>query len=304
MRVADLAVDELRERLGTDGISLDFGAACGRIRADVPGFAETFGRVYSRFEVGPPAGFFDVTVRLRRARGVRRYFRPQVEFVADGLVPFEPFPADTHLPLLEWGINFLFSERLGFHLLLHAGVVALDGRAVILPAMPGSGKSTLTAALATRGFRLLSDEFGVVRLADGQLLPLLRPVALKNESIDVIAKFAPQATIGPSFPRTRKGTVAHMAPDAESIESRHVPAQPALIIFPRFDPAVECRLTPEKRSHAFTRLSMNSFNYDMLGPAGFDAVGRVIESCAVYRLAYRDLDRAVAAIRDLLAGGS
>ena len=304
MRVAEAGPVHLRERLGGEGIGLDFGAASARVLSDAPGFDEVFASVYRGFELGAASGFFDVTVRLRRGRGIRRHVRPQVELVADGRSVFAPFPADTHQPLLEWGMNFLIARRLGFHLLLHAGVVALDDRAVILPAMPGSGKSTLTAALATRGFRLLSDEFGVVRLADGQLLPLLRPVALKNESIDVIARFAPQATIGPSFPKTRKGTVAHMAPDAESIESRHVPAQPALIIFPRFDPAVECRLTPEKRSHAFTRLSMNSFNYDMLGPAGFDAVGRVIESCAVYRLAYRDLDRAVAAIRDLLAGGS
>ena len=243
-----------------------------------------------------------MTVSLRRSRGLRRYLRPQVELVADGGAVFAPFPADTHLPLLEWGINYLFATRLGFHLLLHAGVVELDGRAAILPAMPGSGKSTLTAALAARGFRLLSDEFGVVRFSDGKVLPLLRPVALKNESIDVIATFAPQATIGPRFPKTRKGTVAHMAPDARAVESRHVPATPALILFPRYDPQVDCLVEPERRSLAFTRLSINSFNYEMLGSAAFDAVAQLIESCRAYRLVYSDMDRAIAAIRDLLAG--
>ena len=303
MRVGDLSPGVLRERLGLGGIGLDFGAARARIRAEAPGFGEAFSTVYREYEVSEPSGFFDVTVRLRRARGIRRRFRPQVEFVADGKAMFAPFPADTHLPLVEWGMNHLFARRLGFHLLLHAGVVEFGGNAVILPAMPGSGKSTLTAALVTRGFRLLSDEFGVLRLADGQLLPLLRPVALKNESIDVIAQFAPQAQIGPRFPKTRKGTVAHMAPDAHSIDNRHVPASPALILFPRYDPRVECEVEPEKRSRAFSRLTVNSFNYEMLGPVGFDAVTRLVESCRVYRLAYRDLDLAVAAIRDLLAGG-
>jgi predicted ATPase len=33
-------------------------------------------------------------------------------------------------------------------------VVERDGHALILPAMPGSGKSTLTAALVQRGWRL------------------------------------------------------------------------------------------------------------------------------------------------------
>ena len=301
MRVAELAASALRDRLREDGIALDFGAARARIRADAPGFAETFALVYQGFEVLPSAGFFDVTVRLRRSRGVRRHVRQQVELVADGRVMFAPFPADTHLPLLEWGMNFLFAERLGFHLLLHAGVVELDGRAVILPAMPGSGKSTLTAALAASGFRLLSDEFGIVRFGDGQLLPLLRPVALKNQSIDVIANFAPQVTIGPRFPRTRKGTVAHLVPDRQAIENRHVPAKPALIVFPRYDPTVACLVKPEPRSRAFSRLSMNSFNYEMLGPVGFEAARRLIESCRVHRLIYRDLDRAIAAIRDMLA---
>jgi len=302
MRVESLAPQALAQRLGSGGIGLDFGAAQARILADAPGFEEAFRAVYGGFEANEPAGFFDVTVRLRRARGLRRVVRPQVELVADGESTFAPFPADTHLPLLEWGMNFLFAQRLGCHLLLHAGVVEDGGRAVILPAMPGSGKSTLTAALATRGFRLLSDEFGVVRFDDGQLLPLLRPLALKNESIEVIAKFAPQARIGPRFPRTRKGTVAHMAPDEQAIARRHEPARPALIVFPRYDPGVECVVEPEKRSRAFTRLSVNSFNYEMLGPAAFDAVARLVESCAVYRLAYRDLDRAVAAIRELMAG--
>jgi HprK-related kinase A len=303
MRLGELEPRELRARLAGDGIGLDLGAARVRIRSDAAGFERAFSTVYQGFDASPSEGFYDVTVSLRRARGLRRYFRPQVELVADGGAVFAPFPADTHLPLLEWGINYLFATRLGFHLLLHAGVVELGGRAVILPAMPGSGKSTLTAALATRGFRLLSDEFGVVRLGDGKLLPLLRPVALKNESIDVIARFAPQSTMGPRFPKTRKGTVAHMAPDAHALEKRSVAAAPKLIVFPRYSPAVECTVQPERRSLAFSRLSVNSFNYEMLGPASFDAVTRLVESCRAYRLVYSDMDRAIGAIRDLLAGG-
>jgi HprK-related kinase A len=170
--------------------------------------------------------------------------------------------------------------------------------------MPGSGKSTLTAALASRGVRLLSDEFGVVRLHDGRLLPLLRPVALKNESIDVIERYAPGAVIGPRFAGTRKGTVAHMAPDRLAIDNRHVAAVPALIVFPRFDATAGCRLVPEKRAHAFSRLSVNSFNYEMLGSDGFDAVTRLVESCHVYRLVYGDLDAAIAAVRGLLTGSN
>jgi HprK-related kinase A len=301
VRVEELGADRLAERLANDGVGLDFGAARARVRGDVAGLAEALASVYRSFPLEESSGFFDVTARLRRANGLRGYFRPQIELVIDGDTVFAPFPADTPLPLLEWGMNFLLAQRLGYYLLLHAGVVELGGRAVILPALPGSGKSTLTAALAMRGFRLLSDEFGVLRFSDGLLLPLLRPVALKNESIDVIARFAPQAHIGPRYTKTRKGTVAHLAPDEPAVARRHEAAQPALVVFPRYDARADLRVEPEKATRAFGRLAVNSFNYEWLGAVAFESVARLLGHCRAYSIAYRDLDGAIEAIGELLA---
>jgi len=45
---------------------------------------------------------------------------------------------------------------------LHAGCVARDGKAVLLAAASGVGKSTLTLALALRGWSLLSDDWTFV----------------------------------------------------------------------------------------------------------------------------------------------
>lgn len=293
---------ELRARLAGDGLALDFGVARARVRADVPTFAEAIRTVYSAFPICEPEGFFDVTASLARPPGLRRHFRPQVSFWLDGEEPFEPFPADTHLPLLEWGLNWAIANRLNRHLLLHAGVVACEGRAVLLPALPGSGKSTLTAALANRGFRLLSDEFGVVRLSDAAMLPLVRPTALKNESIDIIRRFAPDAVIGPSFPKTRKGTVAHLAPNAESVVDRAAPARAALILFPNFTRGADIALEPIPKSRAFLKLSTNSFNYELLGPDAFDAVTKLVTACECFRFRFSDLEEAAAKIAELVAG--
>jgi hypothetical protein len=282
------------------GLGLDLGAATIRIRSDVPGLAELLQTLYGSYPVEDALEVFDVTVKLRRAHGLRRLIRPQLQLLIDGAIEFEPFPLDTPLPLLEWGMNYALASRLCCYLLLHSGVVERQGRAVLLPAMPGSGKSTLTAALALRGFRLLSDEFGVVRFADGHLLPMPRPIALKNESIDIIARFAPQAVIGPRYAKTHKGTVAHLAPQAAHVDACHVTAAPALIIFPRHDAAVALEMEPMPQARAFARLAVNSFNYEILGPDGFDALGKVIQACNCYQLRYRDLDRAVDAIGELL----
>jgi len=203
--------------------------------------------------------------------------------------------------LLEWGLNWCLADRCNTHLLLHAGVVERGGVGVLLPALPGSGKSTLTAALSVSGFRLLSDEFGVVRLDDGLCMPMLRPIALKNESIRVIAALRPDATFGPVFRGTRKGDVAHLAPDERSVEQRNVAAAIRLIVFPQFQAGAATELEPVTRAHAFSKLAVNSFNYELLGPAAFAAVGRLIAACDCYRLSYGNLAEAMSRIDALLA---
>jgi HprK-related kinase A len=296
-----IPAESVRSQLAGPGLVLDFGAARARLCSDLPQLADVIQRVYHAFEPQPDASFTAVTMRLRRARNLRRWWRPQIEFIADGGLLFEPFPADTHLPLAEWGMNYLFAERLNAFVLLHAGVVERDGRAIVLPAMPGSGKSTLTAALSLRGFRLLSDEFGVLDLHDGGVWPLLRPVALKNESIEVIRRFAPEAVIGPAFEKTRKGTVAHLAPARSAVLGCRTAARPALVVFPQYDPETPLEVEPMMASRAFAKLAVNSFNYEILGRAGFDAVVRLLEQADCYRLIYNDLDRAITTVTAMLA---
>lgn len=300
MRIRELDANAVEARLAGEGLAVDLGAARVRVRSSIPGLPEAFRTVYGAFPVEAVDGFFDLSVHMVRTRNLRRGFRPQADFFVDGGLPFAPFPADTHLPLLEWGINSCFAQQTYHHLLLHAGVVEKSGCAAVLPALPGSGKSTLTAALVRRGYRLLSDEFAVVRLSDRMLLPMLKPLALKNQSIDVIRTFDPSAVIGPSFPNTRKGTVAHLAPDESSVSARRVPARPALVIFPQYTPGADLLVHPVQKSRAFARLAVNSFNYELLGPDGFDAVGDLIEACECYRLEYSRLDEAIETMNELI----
>jgi HprK-related kinase A len=256
--------------------------------------------VYGGYIAEDATGMFDVTVALQRVRGVRGFVRPQCELLCDGSLEMEPFPLDTPLPLIEWGTNYALATRLFCYLLLHAGVVERGGRAIVMPAMPGSGKSTLTAALTLRGFRLLSDEFGVVRLGDARLLRMLRPLALKNESIEVIQRFEPTAVMGPRFPKTRKGTVAHLAPLSSHVDARHQVAAPALVVFPRFVPTAGVDMEPVSKSRAFARLAVNSFNYQALGSEAFETLGQLVNESSCWQLRYGNLDGAIKALGELL----
>lgn len=290
----------MRQLLRGPGIALDLGAVRVRMRSLVPAFAAAFQRVYGAFEPEPADGIFDASVTLRFVCGWRRVARKQVEIIADGERLFEPFPAANALPMLEWGLNYLIAARVNAHLLLHAGVVEHTGVGIVLPALPGSGKSTLVAALACHGYRLLSDEFGVVRLADHALLPLLRPIGLKNASIDLIARLAPEVRLGPRFEGTSKGMVAHLAPGPRAVRMRHVAAPPGLVVFPRFVSGAPTAAEAVEPERVFTKLAVNSFNHRLLGEAGFDATVALARGCPAHRLTYGNPVDAIRAIDALV----
>lgn len=298
-RIGDLSAGEFAAALQGDGLRVDLGAASMRAYCDVAALTPALRQLYAAFPLAD-GQLHDLTVTLRQVPGLRRWLRPQVELVVDGARDFEPFARAQALPQLEWGLNYGLASRLTCYLLLHAGALAHRGRALLLSALPGSGKSTLTAALSLRGLRLLSDEFGVLDLARVHLLPMLRPVALKNASIDLIAARGASARLGPRTDGTHKGTVAHLAPCTEDVDACHQPARPAVVVFPRYLPAAPLTLQPVPRARAFARLAVNSFNYDALGPQGFDALGAMVAGSRCYEMQFSDLDAAVDALVRLL----
>lgn len=284
----------LRKQLAQQGLQLDLGLVRLRVHSDEPLLADQLAEVYRHFVTTEEPTWSDLHVSLLRATGPRRWLRPQVRFVSDGRMEFEPFPADHALPLLEWGTNWLIGRRMNDVLLLHAGVLERDGRALVMPALPGSGKSTLSAALSLRGWRLLSDEFGAFDPVAGAFRAVLKPVALKNESIDVIRRFEPQAELGPSFLKTRKGTVAHLAPSLTSVLRRHETALPGMLVLPRWQPGSRTVLERVPAQVAFTSQAFNAFNYAVLGADGFRAVMSLVRGMSAWRLEYSDLEDATA----------
>jgi HprK-related kinase A len=300
--LAQAGAPAVQRALRGAGLHLDLGLVALRVHSDAAHLAQQLCSVYRHFPLHGANAWADVHVALQRARGLRRWWRPQVQFFCDGRIAFDPFPANAPLPLMEWSVNWHIGRRINDTLLLHAGVVERDGFALVMPAIPGSGKSTLTAALALSGWRLLSDEFGAFDLARQCFVPALKPVALKNESIAVIRGLGAAAELGPEFPNTRKGTVAHLAPPARAVAQVHVPAQAGAVVLPRFQAGSATELLPLEPTMAFTSLSFNAFNYAVLGAAAFEAVVGISHRCPAWQLIYSDLGDALNTLAGLWPG--
>ncbi len=237
---------------------------------------------------------------LRQSKGIHRYFRKQVNFYADQLAPFKPLPLDQAFPFFEWGLNWCVAQNCHQFLIIHAGVLEKNGVAIIMPGFPGAGKSTLTAALMLRGWRLLSDELTLYDWKTNSLVPIPRPVSLKNDSIDIIRQFDSNAQIGDVVKDTQKGTVAHLKVPGHSIQKAQQSVSPRFIVIPRYDREADNEVRKVPDGTTFMRMAELSFNYGILGVDGFNAMKHLMRESSCYELSYNgDLDIGVGMIDGL-----
>ena len=303
MIVSDLSPIELTRQLTGPGLRLRTGPVVTRIQSPLAAVAEGISLHYAEHPIEQPGSFADFHVRLGRPGNLRRWLRRQVVFQFDGAPPFLPLPAEQAFPMLEWGLNWCISAHCHQYLVVHAAAIERSGRALLLPAPPGAGKSTLCAGLVSRGWRLLSDELALIDPSSGDIAPLARPISLKNASIDVIRRFSPEAVLGPTVHDTLKGSVAHLKAPLESVERATEPARPRWIVLPRYEASAAARFEPLGKGRAFMQLADSAFNYNLHGRSGFETLAQMVEACDCYEFAYGDLEEA-AALHDELAASA
>ena len=296
LTVGALARDELEARLAGPGLYLQTGPFINCVRSTIPQIADGIARLYADYALAPSDGeaaFADFHVSFPRSSLPRRWWRPQVQLDYEGARPFAPAPVDQAFPMFEWVLNWCISSRANNYLIIHAAVVEKGGCAAILPAPPGSGKSTLCAALVHRGWRLLSDELTLIRLEDGLIVPAPRPVSLKNAAIGIIGDYLEAPVFSAAVDTPQKGLVAHLKPPADSIARSGQTARPAWVIFPQYSAGAPATLAPMGPARAFMQLAENAFNYSLLGAAGFNMLANVIDRSDCFQFRYSALDEAI-----------
>ncbi len=240
----------------------------------------------------------DFTVRLEPEKPWRRFIRPSVHIGGDFWLPdAAPLPLRQGLLAAEMGMNLQMALGWRRHLLLHASSVEKDGKALIMTGLSGSGKSTLSAMLAERGWRFMGDEFALLNLDSGAVVPFPRLISLKNNAIDAMQDVVPASRFGPEMKATPKGDIRHLVPSREAVARMNETAKPALLLFPRFGHAPELR--DMGQSEVYVRLTQASTNYVALGEAGFQALTRFVDDVPVKAMDYQSIGQAEEMIEGL-----
>ena len=296
--VSHLPEREVSMLLHSGHLRFRVGPYVYNLKSNLPLIAEGIQALYPDFHLAENGEFDDFCVEMSHS-GLLSRLQGKTDFLFDHQRPFGSIPAPQAYAFMEWGMNWCVSMHVNEYLKLHAAAVAKNGRAILMPGVPGAGKSTLCAAMGLTGWRILSDEHGLILPGTADVVPLCRPVSLKNESIAVIKSFDSRATFGPVSKETHKGKVAHMKADlAEgSHDAAAVPAH--IMLFPKFSRDEPQQLSPRRRTSSFVLAAYHSFNYSLLREAGFQAMKTLIDNVACYDLVYNDLDWALQTIGDL-----
>ena len=182
-------------------------------------------------------------------------------------------------------------------LVIHAAAAEHEGRALLFPGPPGSGKSTLVAGLVRAGLRYLTDEAAALDPDSLTVRPYPKPISIKAGSQPWLQDLEPEPwpDASPfasgdwwvSAPAIRPGSVAGAAP-------------PSLVVAPRYQAGATTCLVPIRAAEAVMVLAENSFNLVGRGEGGLEVLARVVDRSRCYRLVVGELGAACRLVLELL----
>jgi hypothetical protein len=203
------------------------------------------------------------------------------------------------LDALISAVNRQVVEDSDHTLILHAAAADRDGRALLLPAPAGSGKTTLVAGLLDRGFAYLSDE--AVAIDGNRIVEAYpKPLTIRKGSWDVLRHLEPGGSAG-------------LSPYFE--QQWHVPPQDlapvvlrstiAVMVFAKYDVTARTRVKQLSPADAVGLLVPCTFasDADRLSPEQLGGLARTSTAIPAYSLRWSDLQDACDVVISLLELG-
>lgn len=220
--------------------------------------------------------------------------RPDGRFLLEGdrAQPAEASDPGELLLRLDQDLIIQLQKRRPDLYFVHAGVLDYAGKALLLVAPSGGGKSTTTWALVHHGFRYLSDELGPIDLRTVKVHPYPRAIALKSRP--------PR-----SYPLPG-GTLAssrgfHVAAAAMSGGIRTTAAPVGAVFFLRYAPHASApSIERINTAQASARLYANVLNALAHPEDGLDGAIRIARRAACFELTSGDLTATCALVQATL----
>lgn len=191
-------------------------------------------------------------------------------------------------------------ENYPFLLSIHAGVVAFGDTCVLLPAQAGSGKTTLTAALARAGATYFSDEIGLVNADNLDVIPVPLSLTIKDGSVAPLRHLYPELDELIVHVREDHVRVRYLPPPAAALPLAGATARARWIVFPAYAADATTELRPIDRPTALRRLLTESYMPPhRLNRASVEALVQWMRTVDCYELPFSSLDEAVSLISAL-----
>ena len=200
-------------------------------------------------------------------------------------------------PMMKAAFWRIAVNRQSYLMQIHAGAVFDGSACILLPGPPGSGKTTLTAALTAAGFGYLSDEAALVEpTPDGSLAVRPVPLALtvKRGSLDLLAGLYPGLRELAEHSRQDGRDVRYLSPPpAARLPDRPLPVRS--LVFPHV--GARTRLSPLSRIEALSRLLGECLALpEDLTPERVRMLVRWMRRLECYELSLGSLEEAVALV--------
>jgi len=175
-------------------------------------------------------------------------------------------------------------------LFLHSAAVEWDGRAFLMVAASGTGKSTMTWALLHHGFRYLSDELSPVDVAALRVHPYQHALCLKQR--------LPAPYLLPDDALDLGRTLHVLAQSLPTSIATHPRRLAGIFILERSGSSSRPRLQCVGRAEAAARVYSNALNPLAHENLGLDATLRIVEALPCFLVSLGDLVSTCALVRD------
>jgi len=181
---------------------------------------------------------------------------------------------------------------------LHAGAIRDGEGCVLLPGLPGCGKSTLTAALVHRGFQYVAEDIVPISRKGHLVAPVQTRIWLREGGWQALSREIPELQALPGSPRWGREVRYLTPPGIQRSLPDHLPVR--CLAFPEYLPGQPPRISPLSAEDTLARLIQTGAWFgDSIDDTQIEELLDWIQATPSYQLRYGTFQDAISAIRSL-----